>query len=103
MTESCDLVIHPKWGEPIMTNRLNIYSVENERRKDMLRDAEQRRLIRMALANDHGHVRLYTSMMAWTGRSLVTWGYWLLSRTGQHQSELKTWVYEPEFISPQMK
>ena len=86
-----------------MTNHLNLYSIENERRKDMLRDAEQHRLVRMALSNDHGRVRLYTSMMAWTGRSLVTWGYWLLSRTEKRPTQSNTWVYEPEFVSPQMK
>jgi len=86
-----------------MTNHLQLYSVENERRKDMLREAEQRRLVRMALKNDHGRVRLYSTMLAWTGRSLVTWGYWLLSHTGQRPTQSKTWVYKPELVSPQMK
>jgi hypothetical protein len=48
-----------------------------ERHQDLLREAEQERLVRQMVA---GRDRFYSRALAWLGRQLVAWGWRLQQR-----------------------
>jgi hypothetical protein len=56
--------------------------VQEERRKDLLREAEEYRLARLVLAGRERRPRLYYRALTWLGRRLVAWGYRLQARYG---------------------
>jgi len=56
--------------------------VQQERRKDLLREAEEYRLARLVLAGRERRPRLYYRALTWLGRRLIAWGYRLLERYG---------------------
>ena len=58
------------------------FLVQQERYKDLLREAEEYRLIRKALAGRTRRTRLHCQALVWLGRWLVVWGYDLLERYG---------------------
>jgi hypothetical protein len=58
--------------------------VAQEHYKDLLRQAENERLIRQARAR-HRRPELYRRAMAWLGRRLVTWGASLQERAFDRQ------------------
>lgn len=64
-----------------MLNWLNL-SVQQERYKDLLCEAEQYRLIRKALADHPRRACLHYRALAWLWRWLLVWGCDLLERYG---------------------
>jgi hypothetical protein len=58
------------------------YLVAREHYKDLLREAEQERLARQAMAGGESDPHLYCRMLAWLGRRLVNWGLRLQKRYG---------------------
>lgn len=54
--------------------------VQQERHQDLLREAEQERLIRQAVAARERRDRFYSRALAWLGRQLVAWGWRLQQR-----------------------
>ena len=54
--------------------------VHQERRRDLLRDAKQERLMQQALAGRNGRDRFYCRVLTWMGRRLVAWGWHLQER-----------------------
>jgi len=48
--------------------------VYRERYKDLLREAEQERLIRAAGLRQSGHRRLHRTVAGWIGAQMVKWG-----------------------------
>ncbi len=53
-----------------------------ERRKDMLREAEHDRLVRLARPARPRRARFYGRALAWMGRQLIAWGRRLQERYG---------------------
>lgn len=53
-----------------------------ERRKDIMRDAERRRLVKAVLAAQPKPNRLYDPLLAGFGRLLIGWGLRLQARYG---------------------
>jgi len=51
-----------------------------ERYEDLMREAEQERLMRQMLAGRGTNDRLYARALAWLGRQLVDWGRGLQER-----------------------
>ena len=64
-----------------MVNWLD-FLVQQERYKDLLREAEEYRLIRKALAGRPRRTRLHCQALVWLGRRLVAWGWRLQERYG---------------------
>ncbi|GEM_PF-824129 len=66
----------------------NLVWVQWEHHKDLLREAEQERLARLALAarqNDSDRsVGLLSRVLGWLGRQLVHWGEWLQRHSGYY-------------------
>ena len=56
--------------------------VHQERYKDLLREAEHCRLVRLALAGQERHDHFYCRALIWSGRRLVAWGVRLQARHG---------------------
>ena len=56
--------------------------VHQERRRELLREADEERLARQALAGRGGRRRFYCRALIWLGRRLVAWGYRLQARYG---------------------
>ncbi len=61
------------WGEVI---------VQQERRQDFLREAEQHRLVRQALRGREMRDHIHCQILTWLGRHLVAWGCSLQTRYG---------------------
>ena len=63
---------------------LNWYEVLvlEERNRDMLREAENQRLVRQALAGRQARAGIHCRALSWLGRHLVDWGCFLQQRYG---------------------
>jgi hypothetical protein len=53
-----------------------------ERFKDMEREAQRYRLVQRALAGRERHSRLYRRTLTWLGQRLIVWGGYLQERHG---------------------
>jgi hypothetical protein len=60
----------------------NDYRIQQERHKDLLRAAEQRRRVRAALAARPRPAAAYDPLLAWLGTQLIAWGWRLRARYG---------------------
>ena len=56
--------------------------VQQERRQELLREAERHRLVRQALAGRETQDRIHCRALTWLGRHLVAWGCFLERRYG---------------------
>ena len=54
--------------------------VHQERRRDLVREAEQDRLMQRALAGHSGRARFYCQALTWLGGRLAAWGLHLQER-----------------------
>ena len=63
---------------------LNWYEIVvlEERKRDLLREAEKRRLVRQALAGREARTYIHRRALSWLGRHLVGWGCFLEQRYG---------------------
>lgn len=77
-----------------MFNLNQIQMMEMEHRKDLMQQAEKSRLIKSVRMNDQNRVRLHQAVLAWTGRSFVSWGNRLLKLSRQEQASL----YQPNMM-----
>ena len=61
---------------------LNWYEVlaQEERNRDLLREAEKHRLVRQALAGRKARADIHCRALSWLGRHLVGWGCALQAR-----------------------
>jgi hypothetical protein len=62
-----------RWGDAL---------AQQERYKDFLREAEQYRLVRPALAGSDRHAGFHRRVLTWLGGRLVAWGWRLQERYG---------------------
>ena len=60
----------------------NDYRYQQERHNDLLREAEQWRHVRAALAARKRPVTRYNPLLAWLGTQLIAWGWRLRVRNG---------------------
>lgn len=60
----------------------NAVLVQQERHKDLLREAEGHRLVRQALRGCEKHDRFHRRALIWLGHRLVAWGALLQERYG---------------------
>jgi hypothetical protein len=59
---------------------------ERERYRDLLRQAEQHRLVQLARAEHGPRNRFYYRALAWLGHRLIAWGARLQRRYGEPQA-----------------
>lgn len=59
---------------------------QRERYRDLLREAEQHRLVRLAREERAPRNHLYRRTLAWVGRCLMAWGWRLQQRYGKTQT-----------------
>ncbi len=60
---------------------------EEQRRKELLRTAEQRRLVRQALAARGPRPGVGRRLLAGLGSRLIAWGWWLQRQFGSPQGD----------------
>lgn len=60
----------------------NDYWYQHERYNDLLRSAQQQRLVRAALAARPRPAAAYDPLLAWLGTQLIAWGWRLRARYG---------------------
>ena len=60
----------------------NAFAVQKEHRQDMLREAENERMVRLARMGNQANHRLHCRVLSWLGCHLVNWGLHLQKRYG---------------------
>jgi hypothetical protein len=72
---------------------------QQERYKDLQREAERARLIPQVLAGRERRHRGYLRMATWLGRHLVIWGWRLQERYGTAAMVDNSWGHKPRPVS----
>ena len=62
------------------------YIVKQEQHRDLLRAAEQERLVRAALAGRPKRTRVFGPPLVWLGKRLIAWGRRLQARPGAREA-----------------
>ena len=73
----------------------NLVIAQQERHKDLLREAERYRLVRQVLAERGRGDRAWYRALAWLGRRLVAWGQRLQERYGAAAAAVHPSVCQP--------
>lgn len=72
-----------------------------ERHKEILREAERKRLVRQALAAQEKRERFYGPALIWLGCRLIAWGGLLQERYGAASRGLHASACQPNPVSVQ--
>ena len=73
--------------------------VLQDRREDLLREAEKERLARLALAGRARRARLYCRVLSRLGHFLINWGWRLQARYGTAPTAIQRSMRQPSALN----